>query len=227
MKNPKDAKKLASTMVSIGKRMGKNVTALLTDMDQPLGLAVGNALEVKESIDVLTGRGPADIVALTVELGAHMLVLGKRAKNLEAGRATIREKIADGSGLAKFREITVAQGGDGSAIDQPSRLPVAARTAEVLAPKAGVVQAIDAEAVGVAALVVGAGREKQDDVIDPGAGVVLAAKRGDRVKKGQPLATIHYNADARLEESKRRLLGAFRIGSGAVKKKPLFLGVIR
>ena len=227
MKTLPEAKRLAATMVGIGKRMGKRVTALLTDMDQPLGRAVGNALEVKESIDVLSGGGPEDIVALTVELGAHMLVLGKAAKGLEDGRRRIRERIADGSGLAKFREIAVAQDGDGTAVDSPSKLPAAANVEEVVAPKAGTIQAIDAEAVGVAALVVGAGREKVDDVIDPAAGVVLAAKRGDAVKKGQPLAWIHYNSGSRLEESARRLTGAFEIGRGPVRKRPLFLGVVR
>ena len=227
MKTLPDAKKLAATMVGIGTRMKKKVVALLTDMDQPLGLAVGNALEVKESIDVLSGGGPEDIVLLTVELGAHMLVLGKVAKNLDDGRRKIRERIADRSGLAKFREIAVMQGGDGTVIDQPWNLPAAAHTKEVVAAKNGVIQAIDAEAVGVAALVVGAGREKVDDVIDPGAGVVLAAKRGDTVKKGQPLATIHYNLDARLDESVQRLSAAFRIGRSAVRKKPLFLGVVK
>jgi pyrimidine-nucleoside phosphorylase len=227
MKSKKDASALAKTMCGIGKAMKKKVVAVLTDMDQPLGAAVGNALEVRESIEVLKGRGPADVVELTVELGGHMLVLGGKAKNLEAGKKAIRERIADGSGLAKLREIAVAQGGDGAMIDDPSKLPKASNEAELVSPKAGIVQAIQAEWVGIAALVLGAGREKVEDVIDPAVGVELLAKRGATVRRGEPIARIHYNSDRRLDEAIKLLSGAYSIGRGAVRPRPLVQGVIR
>ena len=226
MKTKKDASLLARTMVAIGKRMGKKVVAVLTDMDEPLGCAVGNALEVKESIDILRGAGPADIRALTVELGAHMLRLGGVAKDLARGRGMIGDAIRDGSGLAKFREIVAEQGGDVRMIDDPSRLPKAAHVEDVLATKTANVQEIDAEAVGVAALVLGAGREKVDDVIDPAVGIEVLAKRGTRIVKGEPLARIHYNSSARLEESRERLRGAFRTSSAKFRTRGIVLGVI-
>ncbi len=227
MKTRADAARLASTMVGIGKRMKKRVVAVLTDMDQPLGRTVGNALEVKETIEVLNGAGPPDVVALTVELGAHMLLLGAQARSLADGRARIRARIDDRSGLAKFREIVVAQGGDASVVDDPGRLPAARHAAEVQAERSGFVHRIDAEAVGVAALILGAGRERVDDAIDPAVGIELLAKRGDRVSKGQPVARIHYNADARLEESRRLLTRAYRYSVGRPAGRPLVQGVVR
>ena len=227
MKTKADATVLAKTMVGIGKSMKKRVVALLTDMDQPLGVAIGNALEVRESIEVLRGGGPADVVELTVELGAHMLVLGNVAKNVEIGRKMIRERIADGSGLAKFREIVVAQGGDPAMVDDPSKLPTAPNTAELVAPKSGTIMTIHAERVGIAALVLGAGREKVDDVIDPAVGIEMLARRGAKVKRGEPIARLHYGSDERLDLCIKLCSSAFGIGPGSVRAKPLVLGVIR
>ena len=226
MKNRKDATLLARTMVGIGRQMKKKVVAVLTDMDEPLGVAVGNALEVKESIAILRGDGPEDIRTLTVELGAHMLRLGGKVKDLARGRGMILDAIRDGSGLRKFREIVVAQGGDPRLIDDPEKLPRAAHKEEILAPRSAYVADIDAEEVGVAALVLGAGREKVDDVIDPAVGVEVLAKRGARVGKGEPLARIHYNSAARLDESRERLRKAFGLSGKKFRTRGIVIGVV-
>jgi pyrimidine-nucleoside phosphorylase len=226
MKTKKDATALARTMVGLGKSMGKKTVALLTDMDEPLGRYVGNALEMKETIDVLRGGGPNDVVALTVELGAEMLVLGKAAKDVKAGRERIRAAIADGSGLAKLKEIVTAQHGDASMIDAPSTLPSAKGEIEVVSPKSGFIAGIHAEWVGVASLLLGAGRQKKEDTIDHAVGIELLEKRGAKVKSGQPIARIHYNSDTRLDDSAKLLIASYEFSKTAPKKKPLFLGRI-
>jgi pyrimidine-nucleoside phosphorylase/thymidine phosphorylase len=215
MKTLEDARLLARTLGGIGRTMGKRVTALLTDMSQPLGRAVGNALEVEESIEILRGRGPADVRALTVELGAEMLLLGGVAATLGEGRAAIAAAIADGRGLARFRQIVEAQGGDPRAVDDPSRLPRSARLQDVPSPAAGVVEAIDAEAVGLAAMALGAGRARVEDRIDPAAGIVVHKRLGDTVERGEPLCTLHGGTGGEPPERVATRAGAaWRIGRG-------------
>jgi pyrimidine-nucleoside phosphorylase/thymidine phosphorylase len=224
MKRLDDARALASTLAGIGRGMGKKVTALLTAMDQPLGRAVGNALEVVETVELLRGGGPPDLREVTVELGAEMLVLGGAAAGLPEARAKVEAAIAGGSGLAKLEEIVRAQGGDADALRDPGRLPRAPRTYAVPAPAAGAVAAIDAEGVGLAAVALGAGRRKVEDRIDPAVGIVVHRKLGDRVERGEPLCTVHEGD--RSEPRERvvtRLQAAWTIGPVAPAPRPLVL----
>jgi pyrimidine-nucleoside phosphorylase len=221
MKRLEDARTLARTMISIGQKMGKKVTALLTDMDQPLGRTVGNALEVVEAVEMLRGRAPADYTEVTLALTAEMLVLGGRAKDTADARAQLQRVIADGSAEKKLCELVKAQRGDPSAISDLGRLPRAKHTAPLVSPAAGFVAGIDSEAVGLAAVVLGAGRERTDSVIDPAVGFVLEKKVGDAVQPGEPLVTVHYNDAARLEPVKARLRGAYRIGADRPAARPL------
>ena len=212
-----DARVLAETMVAVGERMGKRVVALLTDMNQPLGQAVGNALEVRESIDVLRGGGPADIRALTSSLARTMLELGG------ADPDDAQRVVDDGRALAKFREIVDAQGGDVAAIDDPDRLPTAAHVEPFEADRRGYIEAIDTRAVGVAAGCLGAGRATLDDIIDPGVGLMVRARLGDAVEPGQPLLHIHHNGRG-TAEARELLRAAYTIGEAPTKPGPLVIG---
>ena len=215
MKTLEDARRLATTLAGIGHGMGKRVSALLTDMSQPLGRAVGNALEVRESIELLRGGGPADARALTVELGAEMLLLGGVAATLAEARGAIEAAIADGRGLERFRRVVAAQGGDPAVVDDPSRLPSSTMLRDVLAPSAGVVETIDTEGVGLAAMALGAGRARVEDRIDPAAGIVVHKKLGDRVERGEPLCTLHGGRGGEPPERVAlRAAAAWRIGPG-------------
>jgi pyrimidine-nucleoside phosphorylase len=224
MKTPGQARELARALIAIGRGAGKRVTALLTAMDQPLGFAIGNALEVVESIELLRGGGPADLRELTVALTAEMLLLGRLAPGLAEARRDVEAAIDDGRGLAKWRQMVEAQGGDPRVVDDTGRLPQAATLRELAAPVAGVVEAIDGEALGLAAMALGAGRARVEDRVDPAVGLRLRKKVGDRVERGEPLLVIHRNAGgeppARLEP---RLLGAFTIGPGPATPPPLVL----
>jgi pyrimidine-nucleoside phosphorylase/thymidine phosphorylase len=224
MKTLDDARALATTLAGIGRGMGKKVSALLTRMDEPLGRAVGNAVEVEESIALLSGGGPDDLRALTVALGAEMLVLGGAAGDRAAGRARIEAAIADGSGLRKLEEIVAAQGGDPAAIRDPGRLPRAPHRREVAAPAAGFVTAIDTEAVGLAAVALGAGRARVEDRVDPAVGILVHRKLGERVERGEPLATIlHGDAGEAPDRVAARLLAAWSIGAAPPAARPLVL----
>lgn len=222
MKKREDAVVLARTMVELGAGMDKAVVARLTSMEQPLGALVGNALEVIESIDVLSGGGPPDIVALTVELGAEMLVLGKVAATLDEGRALIGKSLQDGSAKERFGRIIEAQGGDRRVLDDVRRLPTAPRTLPVTATRAGVIQAIDAEAVGVASMLLGGGRQKASDAVDPRVGITVHKRIGDRVDAGEPLVTLHVD-HAGIDAATLRARDAFRIGDEPVTAPALFL----
>ncbi len=224
MKTRAGARELSAALIGIGRGFGKRVTALLTAMDQPLGLAVGNALEVVEAIELLRGGGPADLRELTVELTAEMLLLAGVAAELPEARAAVAAAIADGRGLARFREIVIAQEGDPRAIDDPSRLPRAPRVIPVPAPAAGVVEAVDAEAIGLAAMALGAGRARVEDRIDPAVGVVLRRKVGERVEAGEPLCDVHRGDAGEPQDAiAARLAAAWRIGPGPVAAPPLVL----
>jgi pyrimidine-nucleoside phosphorylase/thymidine phosphorylase len=214
MKTRDDARRLALALIGIGGRMGKRVTALLTAMDQPLGLAVGNALEVVESVELLRGGGPADLRELTVALTAEMVLLAGLAPGLPAARAAVEAAIADGRGLARFRAIVAAQGGDPRTIDDPGLLPRATEVIPIEAPADGVVTSLDAEAVGLAAMALGAGRARVEDRIDPAVGVVLVRKVGDRVVRGEPLCLVHRNPGGEPQvRVAARLREAYRIGT--------------
>jgi pyrimidine-nucleoside phosphorylase len=192
MKDLRSARELARTMAAIGKAHGLRVTCELTDMDQPLGRAVGNSLEVEEAIAALRGDGPPDLLALTRLAGAEMLILGGRAADRTAALKKIDRAIADGSGLAKLRELVAAQGGDARMVDDPGRLPHAPHVETLLAPRTGYVRAIAADDVGLASVRLGAGREKKGDPIDHRTGVVLHAKIGARVERGAAFAEVHH-----------------------------------
>jgi pyrimidine-nucleoside phosphorylase/thymidine phosphorylase len=226
MRKFEDSRALAESMVSIGRGMGKKVVALITDMDQPLGLAAGNALETAECIETLKGRGPGDLESLSLELTAWMLTLGGVANDLEAARAAAREALASGSGLSKFREVIGLQGGDPAVCDDPGRLPQARERVELRARSRGYVGRIGCRAVGHAIMLLGAGRETVESRIDPAVGVVLHKKRGDAVEKGEPLLTVHVNERRGLDEAMGLLEGSFHITPEAVPAPPLIREIL-
>jgi pyrimidine-nucleoside phosphorylase/thymidine phosphorylase len=222
MKTAADARALATTLAAIGRGMGKEVSALLTDMSQPLGRAIGNALEVAEAVELLRGGGPEDLREVTLELTAEMLVLGAVAPDRAAARARVAGAVADGRGLAKLEEIVRAQGGDPSVLRDPERLPRAPRTFEVAAPARGFVEGVDAEALGLAAVALGAGRARVEDRVDPAVGLVVHKRIGDPVERGEPLCTVH---EGDRSEPRPRVAGrveaAFRIGAAPAAPPPL------
>jgi len=221
MKTLEGARALARTMISIGTRMNRRVTALITDMDQPLGRAVGNALEVVEAVEMLRGRAAADYTEVTLALTSEMLILAGEAKDGAEARSKLEGVIRSGAAVEQLRQIVSAQGGDPEAVDDYTRLPAAAHQREVLAPSGGYVAQIDCEAVGLAAVALGAGRERVDSQIDPSVGFTLHKKVGDPVAAGEPLVRIHYNDPGRLEDIRGRLERAYRIGPEAPPPRPL------
>jgi len=215
MKTPAEARRLAEALVRVGRAGGKQVRAVLTAMEQPLGRAVGNALEVAESIACLRGEGPADLMEVTYELGAHMLVLGRAADDLAAARSKLARVVADGSALAKLRAIVAAQGGDARVVDEPTRLPQARLKVALTAQRAGAVTDVDAMGVALAALRLGAGRARAEDRIDPAVGVGDLVKVGERVAAGGRLATLHANDETALAEARTMLAAALTVGDTA------------
>jgi len=227
MKNEKDAAFLAELMVETGERMGKQMVALITDMDQPLGCMIGNALEVVEVVDVLRGEGPADLRELCVELGGWMLHLGGAAATVAEGKKQSEKLIASGKALDKFRQMVELQGGDVQAIDDPNKLPQARHTMIVSSTKSGYLEALQCEKVGTACVILGGGRERKEDSVDPAVGIVLHKKVGDAVSAGEALATIHYNAETRGARARQLLEESVRIAdSPAHVKRPLIHRVI-
>jgi len=226
MKSFEDAKALAQTMVEIGRGMGKKVAALITDMDQPLGHAVGNALEVVECVETLKGRGPNDLESLSLELAARMLQLGGVTTQLEAARARVRDALASGAGLRKLREIVELQGGDPRAVDDPALLPRAREALPLRAERDGRVTRIACGAVGHAAMLLGAGRETVESAIDPAVGLVLHKKVGELVIQGEPLLTMHVNDRTHLEEVTNVLKDAIRVGPEAPARTALIRAVL-
>ncbi|MGI9104395.1 MAG: thymidine phosphorylase [Terriglobales bacterium] len=211
MKKEEDAVYLAELMVETGRRMGKRVVALITDMDQPLGRTVGNALEVEECIAVMRGEGPPDLRDLCLELAAWMFYLAGRTTTLDLGRDLAQELIRNSAALERFREIIALQGGNGAVVDDSQLLPRSRNRVPVVCPAPGYVGAIRCEQVGTACVVLGGGREKKEDSVDPAVGIVLHKKVGDQVRAGEPLCMIHYNSDARLAEARRLLEDAYVI----------------
>ncbi|AKQ64290.1 Pyrimidine-nucleoside phosphorylase [Myxococcus hansupus] len=221
MKRDEDARTLAKTMIGLGAEMGKKVVALLTDMDQPLGRKVGNALEVIEAVDMLRGNAPEDYTEITYALTAEMLVLGKKAATIDEAREKLRKVVEDGSAVRKLKEIVQVQGGDPRAIDDYSLLPQAKSTVDVVATRDGFVTGIDTEGVGLAAVALGAGRQRTDSKIDPAVGFTLLKKTGEAVKQGEPVVRVHYNDAGPLENVKARLLAAYHFGDAAPAPRPL------
>jgi pyrimidine-nucleoside phosphorylase len=220
MKNIEDAASLAELLVETGKRKGKNVVALLTDMNQPLGRKVGNSMEVAESIEILIGAGPADLRELCLELAAWMFFLGERVKTVEEGKILAADLITSGHALDKFREIVDLQGGDVRVLDDPRRLGHARQTLGVTSPTEGFITGTQCEQLGVACVVLGGGRQKKDDKIDPTVGIDFHKRIGDAVERGEPLCTLHYNAAARLDEARRLVETAYRISPEKPKTIP-------
>jgi len=227
MKTERDSRELAESLVSIGNASGVKTEAIITTMDAPLGRAVGNALEVIECIEVLKGVDSADLVDVSVELAARMLVLGGVAENREAAEQKVRGAIASGAGLDRFRRIIEAQGGDPKVIDDYTRLPQAPYHHIVAAPRAGYVGAIDAELVGRASVALGAGRDRVEDPVDPAVGILLAAKPGDAVRAGDPVLEVHYRDRGRLEAALRLTGRAITIDDHAPPRVPLIVGEVR
>jgi pyrimidine-nucleoside phosphorylase len=226
MKKQEDAEYLAELMVETGTRMGKKIVALITDMEQPLGRKIGNALEVEECVEVLHGGGPTDVRELSLELSAWMFVLGGRTKSVNEGRDLAVEMIVSGRARDTFRQVVKLQGGDAKIVDDPSLLPQAKHTARLPAKRDGYVTAIHCEQVGIASMTLGGGREKKEDSVDPGVGLVLERKIGDAVKAGENLCTVHYNLDARLVPAMRLLAESFEIGDRAPVQLPLVRKII-
>ncbi|MEW9031467.1 MAG: pyrimidine-nucleoside phosphorylase [Planifilum fimeticola] len=216
MKTLEDARALAEAMVDIGNRLGRRTTAVISDMSQPLGYAVGNALEVREAIETLQGRGPKDLEELCLAIGGQMVMLAGKAGSAEEAEEKLREVLRSGKALEKFREWIASQGGDPNVADDPDRLPRAAYQIEVPAREKGVVAGIVADRIGMAAMMLGAGRTTKESEIDLSVGLVLHKKIGDPVEKGEPLATIHANRD-RVDEIIEKIRAGIRIGDRAEK----------
>lgn len=221
------ARRLARTLVDLGARSGLQVVALLTAMDQPLGREVGNASELREAIEILQGEGPADTRALTVRLGAEMLILGKAARDRADGTRQIEAAIASGAGLERLRRCVEAQGGDPRVIDHPERLPRARFTARITAPQAGFIQRIDAGKVGRAATLLGAGRLRKEDPVDAGVGVTFHHKVGAKIERGEQLATVLYSDRARWDSARPLLVAAWTFGRSRPARHPLVLETVR
>ena len=211
MKKEEDAVFLAELMVETGARMGKRTVALITDMNQPLGRMVGNALEVAECVDILNGGGDHELRELSLQLSAWMLYLGGRSKTVAEACELAEAAITSGVALKKFREIVRLQGGDERVVDDVRRLPQAKNKVDFTAVQPGFVSFIDCERVGTASVVLGGGRERKEDSVDPAVGLEVHKKIGDEVSAGEPLCTVHYNASARLEEALALLRAAYHI----------------
>ena len=222
MKTYEDAKALAEAMVDIGESVNRNTVAVISDMDQPLGYAIGNALEVKEAIDTLKGNGPKDLLELCLTIGSYMVVLSQKAKDTSEARELLMKTIGDGSALAKFKQFIVSQGGD---FDY--ELPKAKYITEVKSNKEGYVNKINSEKIGLIAMELGAGRKVKDDVIDLAVGIVLNKKRGDWVLKGETIAYIHGNDEGKIEKAKRDVLENYLIEKEKKNELPLIYNIIQ
>ena len=217
MKTLEDSELLAHAMVKIGNNVGRNTMAIISDMSQPLGRAIGNGLEVKEAIETLRGEGPEDLTELVLTLGSQMVVLAKKAENLDEAREKLQEVIQNGKALEKFKVFLENQGGDGSVVDDVSKLPQAQHTFEVKAKKSGYVSNIVADEIGVASMLLGAGRATKDDIIDLAVGLVLNKKVGDKVEEGESLVTIYANQED-IKDVEEKILNNIDISDEQVKQ---------
>jgi pyrimidine-nucleoside phosphorylase len=226
MKKQVDARRLAQTMVGIGRRMDKKVRALITDMNQPLGYAIGNALEIMEASQTLQNAGPDDLTQLSIELAAHMIHLAKKAATLEEARRIAEEKLVDGSAYQKLKQVVAAQGGNPQALDKFELLPNATGMREITSPRAGYVSIINAEDIGAASNMIGAGRDKKEDAIDPAVGIILEVKVGEKVDAGSVLCRIYYTKEDRVEGAADMVEDAFRISAQKPDPRELILEVV-
>jgi pyrimidine-nucleoside phosphorylase len=227
MQDLEEARRLSELMVSIAHLAGRKAVALLSDMNQPLGFAVGNALELKEAIETLHGGGPQDFREHCLVVAGHMLAIGGVVPDAEAGMRLAEQKLASGGGWERFKTLVKAQGGDVAFVENPDLLPSAPLLQTVLAPRSGYLSGINAREVGETAVFLGAGREKKGDPIDHGVGVVIHCKVGERVNTGQPLFTVHANQPDQLKQAVQRLLAAHTWSDEQIQPLPLFYGVIR
>jgi pyrimidine-nucleoside phosphorylase len=225
MKNIEESKKLAKAMVKIGENVGKKTIAVISDMSQPLGFAIGNALEVQEAIDTLKGEGPEDLTELCLTLGSYMVYMAEKADSLEKARKLLEQSIASGKALETFKTFVSAQGGDASIVDDPSKLPHSSYTFELKAKEEGYVNEIAADAVGTAAMWLGAGRATKDAAIDLAVGLILHKKIGDYVKKGETFVTIYSNQQD-IEKVKQTLYYSIKISKNKTKKPVLIYETI-
>ena len=226
MKTLEDSKALAEAMVSIGKLAGKKMAAIISDMDQPLGNAVGNILEVKEAIDTLHGNGPKDLEELVLTLGSYMVVAAEKAETLEEARERLALSLQNGSAFESFKKFVVAQGGSDEEVLHPEKLPVARYVKDVLCEEEGFIAKIQTEEIGRISLLLGGGRETKESAIDLTVGLVLNKKRGDKVQKGDVLATIHANDKEKLVQAKDRLRKAYAIVDTAVQNEAIIKDII-
>jgi pyrimidine-nucleoside phosphorylase len=226
MKRQTDARKLAQMMVGIGRRMDKRVQALITDMNQPLGYAVGNALEVMEVSQTLQNAGPTDLTRISLELAARMIFLAKLTPTLDEAREIAQQKLLDLSGYRKFKEVIEAQGGNPQVLDRFELLPNATGVREIASPRAGYISAIDAEGIGRASSMIGAGRNLKEDSIDPAVGVILEVKVSQKVEAGAVLCRLYYTGEENVEEASQQIEDAFRISASAPEERELILEVV-
>ncbi len=238
MKSEKDAVFLAELMVETGQRLGKRITALITDMDQPLGRAVGNALEVAECIEILNGQGPAnhsshgsrasnDLRELSLILSAWMFLLGNRVRTIDEGRELAEQMISSGKAREKFREMIRLQGGNADVMDNPELLPQAQQKADIKSSASGFVTAIMSEKIGIAGVMLGGGRARKEDSVDPAVGIIVHKKVGDRVSSGDPLCTVYYNSAERLASASPLIEQSYTIQATApLQTRPLIHQII-
>ena len=226
MKTPEAARELATEMVGIGKHVGRNTVAIISDMDQPLGFAIGNALEVKEAIETLRGNGPKDLLELCLTLGSNMVVLAGAAKDTDEARKMLMETITSGKAIEKLKEFVKAQGGDASVIDDTSNFHNAKYVIPVKATKSGVVSKIHAENIGLVAMELGAGRATKESIIDLAVGIVLQKKRGDKVNEGDIIAYIHADDEEKGKKAVDGILANYEI-SDSVKDIPLIYDIVK
>ncbi|MEF2246972.1 MULTISPECIES: pyrimidine-nucleoside phosphorylase [unclassified Paenibacillus] len=226
MKTIEDAFELAHTLVSIGEQVGRKTVAVITSMDQPLGYAVGNTLEVQEAIATLQGKGPQDLQELCIVLGGQMLQLAQVVDSAEAGERRMQEVLDSGAALAKLREMIAWQQGDAAVVEDPGKLPQASITRQVLAPKNGYVGRIEAEQVGLAAMIMGAGRATKDDIIDYGAGIMLRKKVGDAVSQGECMAELYTNREDSLQQAEEMVLAAYEWTEEQPATSKLVYGIV-
>jgi pyrimidine-nucleoside phosphorylase len=228
MKTEQDATHLAELMVETGTRMGKKMAALITDMDQPLGKMVGNSLEVEECISILRGEGPQDLRELCLELAAWMFVLGSAVRDIDGGKELAAKLIDTGAALERFRMMVRLQGGDETVIENAKSLPLARQKIAVSSNQKGFVESIQCEQMGKACVILGGGREKKEDLVDPAVGIELHKKVGDAVLAGEPICTIHYNSESRAAQAKLLIENSYHIAAASPSApRPLIRKIIQ
>jgi pyrimidine-nucleoside phosphorylase len=226
MKKQVEARRLAQTMVGIGRRMDKKVQALITDMNQPLGYAIGNALEIMEASQTLQNAGPADLTKLSLELAARMIHLGKKTETLDEARRVALNHLLDGSAYKKLKQVVAAQGGSPQSLDKFELLPNATGMKEVTSPRAGYVAAINAQDIGIASNLIGAGRATKEDAIDPAVGIILEVKIGEKVDAGSVLCRLYYTKEDHVDEAADMVEDAFRVSGTKPDERELILEVV-